>query len=74
MKPRRKKSTFGQRLLESAQEAARVERGEVEPARVTRYTVAEAEVEPRLNTELIGFAKSAITWSSRSRSSQQRSM
>jgi putative transcriptional regulator len=43
---RRTKSTFGQRLLESAQEAARIERGEVEPARVTRYTAAEAEVEP----------------------------
>jgi putative transcriptional regulator len=44
--PHRRKSTFGQRLLESAQEAARIERGEIEPARVTRYTVAEAEVKP----------------------------
>ena len=44
--PRRKKSTFGQRLLRSAREAARIERGELEPARVTRYTVAEAEVVP----------------------------
>ena len=43
---RRAKSTFGERLLESAREAARIERGEIEPARVTRYTVAEAEVEP----------------------------
>jgi putative transcriptional regulator len=42
----RKKSTFGQRLLASAREAARIERGEVEPGRVTRYTVAQAEVEP----------------------------
>lgn len=44
--PTRSKSTFGQRLLESAQEAAQIERGEVEPARITRYTVAEAEVKP----------------------------
>ncbi|MEZ4425422.1 MAG: helix-turn-helix domain-containing protein [Gemmatimonadota bacterium] len=43
---RRAKGTFGQRLLESAREAARIERGEAEPGRVTRYTVAEAEVEP----------------------------
>jgi len=43
---RRRKSTFGQRLLESAREVARIERGEIEPARVTRYTVAEAVVEP----------------------------
>jgi putative transcriptional regulator len=42
----RKKSTFGQRLLASAREAARIERGEVEPGRITRYTVAQAEVEP----------------------------
>jgi putative transcriptional regulator len=46
MMSRRAKSTFGERLLESAREAARIERGEIEPARVTRYTVAEAEVEP----------------------------
>jgi putative transcriptional regulator len=44
--PRRKKVTFGQRLLASAREAAQIERGESDPARVTRYTVAQAEVEP----------------------------
>ncbi len=43
---RRAKPSFGQRLLKSAREAARIELGEVEPARVTRYTVAQAEVEP----------------------------
>ena len=43
---RRPKSTFGQRLLGSAREAGRIERGELKPARVTRYTVAEAEVTP----------------------------
>jgi putative transcriptional regulator len=43
---RRAKSTFGQRLIESAREAARIERGEIEPARVTRYTVAHAAVQP----------------------------
>ena len=43
---RRAKSTFGQRLLGSAREAARIERGELPAARVTRYTVAEAEVTP----------------------------
>ena len=41
-----RKATFGERLLESAREAARIEGGEAEPGRVTRYTVAEAEVEP----------------------------
>jgi putative transcriptional regulator len=46
MMARRAKTTFGQRLVESAREAARIERGEAEPGRVTRYTVAEAEVEP----------------------------
>ena len=42
----RRKATFGERLLESAREAARIERAEAEPGRVTLYTVAEAEVEP----------------------------
>jgi putative transcriptional regulator len=42
----KKKSTFGQRLLASAREAAQIERGEAEPGRVTRYTVVQAEVEP----------------------------
>ena len=42
----RRKATFGERLLESAREAARIERGEADPGRVTRYTAAEAEVEP----------------------------
>jgi len=41
-----KKATFGHRLVESAREAARIERGEAKPARVTRYTAAEATVEP----------------------------
>jgi putative transcriptional regulator len=44
--PRRRKPTFGQRLLASAREAAQIARGEIEPARVTRYTVAQAHVEP----------------------------
>jgi putative transcriptional regulator len=43
---RRKKTAFGQQLLASAREAARVERGEVGAARITRYTVAQAEVAP----------------------------
>ena len=42
----RSKSGFGERLVESAQEAVRIERGELGPGRVTRYTVADAEVEP----------------------------
>lgn len=40
------KTTFGSRLLESAREAVRIERGEAEPARVTRYTAAGSEVQP----------------------------
>lgn len=42
----RSKSSFGERLVQSAREAARIERGELEPGRVTRYTMADAEVEP----------------------------
>ena len=42
----KKKGTFGQQLIESAKEAVQIERGEREPARITRYTAAEAEVEP----------------------------
>jgi len=42
----RKKSTFGQQLIESAKEAVQIERGERDAARITRYTAAEAEVEP----------------------------
>ncbi|MDT8368149.1 MAG: helix-turn-helix domain-containing protein [Longimicrobiales bacterium] len=41
-----KKGTFGDRLIESAREAVRIERGEAVPARVTRYTASEAKVEP----------------------------
>jgi putative transcriptional regulator len=41
-----KKKTFGHRLLGSAQEAVQIERGEAEPARITRYTAAGTEVEP----------------------------
>lgn len=42
----KKKGTFGQQLIESAREAVEIERGEREAARITRYTAAEAEVEP----------------------------
>jgi len=41
----RKKATFGEDLIRSAQEAVQIERGEVPPARLTRYTAAEAKVE-----------------------------
>lgn len=40
------RSSFGERLLESAREAVRIERGEIDAPRVARYTVADAEVEP----------------------------
>lgn len=52
--PRRKKPTFGERLLEAVREAVHIERGELEPARVTRYTVVEVEVEPPPHSELNG--------------------
>jgi putative transcriptional regulator len=42
----RKKATLGERLVESAREAVRIEGGEAKPARVTRYTAAGATVEP----------------------------
>ena len=41
-----KKDTFGQMLIGSAKEAVQIERGEGEPARVTKYTAAEAKVVP----------------------------
>jgi len=41
-----KKGTSGQQLIESAREAVAIERGEKRPARITRYTAAEAKVEP----------------------------
>ena len=40
-----KKSGFGQQLIDSAREAMEIERGGKEPARITRYTAAEAKVE-----------------------------
>ncbi len=40
-----KKSAFGQQLIDSAREAVEIERGEKEPARITRYTAAQARVE-----------------------------
>ncbi len=39
------KGAFGQRLIDSAREAVEIERGKKEPARITRYTAAEARVE-----------------------------
>lgn len=42
----RKKGTLGRQLIESAREAVRIEHGKAVPARVTRYTAAEARVEP----------------------------
>jgi putative transcriptional regulator len=41
-----KKRTFGQQLIEAAREAVAIERGELKPARVTRYTIDRTEVEP----------------------------
>ena len=41
-----KKGTFGRLLIESAEEAVQIERGEAAPARVTKYTAAEAKVVP----------------------------
>ncbi len=51
----RKKGSFGQKLIESAREAVEIQRGTKEPARVTRYTAAEAKVEapPRYVAERI---------------------
>jgi putative transcriptional regulator len=50
-----KKGSFGQKLIESAKEAVEIRRGEREPARVTKYTAAEARVEapPRYVAERI---------------------
>ena len=51
----RKKGLFGQKLIEAAREAVEIQRGTKEPARVTRYTAAEAKVEspPRYVAERI---------------------
>jgi len=40
----RKRRTFGKRLIASTEEAVRIDRGELEPGRVTRYTAKTAEV------------------------------
>jgi putative transcriptional regulator len=40
-----RQSAFGQKLIESAREAVEIERGKKDPARVTKYTAAEAKVE-----------------------------
>ncbi|MEX2531662.1 MAG: helix-turn-helix domain-containing protein [Gemmatimonadota bacterium] len=40
----RKRLPFGERLIASAEEAVQIERGELEPGRVTRYTAKTAEV------------------------------
>jgi len=40
-----KKSAFGQQLIDSAREAVEIERGKKEPARITRYTAAQARIE-----------------------------
>ena len=45
MTKRQTKGPFGQQLIESAREAVEIERGEKEPARIKRYTAAEATVE-----------------------------
>ena len=42
----KKKDTFGKQLVESAQEAVAIERGEKEAARITRRTAAGSQVEP----------------------------
>ena len=43
---KRKRMTFGERLIASMEEAVKISRGELEPARVTRYTMADAAIEP----------------------------
>src|SRR3990172_6275415 len=45
---KRRGATFGRRLVESAREAVRIERGELKPARITRYrqTAGEVEIAP----------------------------
>ena len=45
MTTERKKTSFGQKLIESAKEAVDIERGTKEAARVTKYTAVEAKVE-----------------------------
>ncbi len=47
--------TFGERLLESAGEALRIERGEIDPARAVTLTVADAEVEPPPHYDAAGI-------------------
>jgi putative transcriptional regulator len=39
------KGVFGKQLIDSAREAVEIQRGKKEPARVTRYTAAQAKVE-----------------------------
>jgi putative transcriptional regulator len=46
MAARRKRTSFGRRLIGSAEEAVMIARGTLEPGRVSRYTATSAEVDP----------------------------
>ncbi|MFG0306781.1 MAG: helix-turn-helix domain-containing protein [Phycisphaerales bacterium JB040] len=41
-----RKNTLGERLITAAKEAVQIERGATPPARVSKFTVAETEVDP----------------------------
>ena len=45
MRKAQKKGAFGQLLIDSAKEAVEIERGTRKPARIKKYTTAEAKVE-----------------------------
>jgi putative transcriptional regulator len=46
MPTRGKRSSFGRRLIRSAEEAVRIEHGTLEPGHVSRYTATSAQVDP----------------------------
>ncbi len=58
----RKQGTFGGRLIASVQEAVRIDRGDLEPGRVTRYTAKTAEVgaPPRYGSDRIKGIRSRM--------------
>lgn len=43
---KQRKRTFGEKLVRSAREAVEIERGELEPARISQHTAARSTVQP----------------------------
>ena len=62
--PKREKTTFGQRIIESADEAVRIGRGETKPARVSRHRYRADAVDvappPRFRSRRVRAIRNAL--------------